>query len=322
MIKRYKTPIHELAETLMEAGLPTSVALEANNDVSKSVVSYILKIGSDIFVAPKDYQVENIIKTQGDFSKFDNYDLMTSAIMELTRLNNNSQSIKIPTMAYIMDIFNFLNEKKAVSTFSQGFRDDNLIVKHTYVGMVSTLLIAISISIAEFVTAITPKSPNAITHLVVKQASTKDIMRNGVLSQIKYISENIRTGRLLSDLNNVLKHPALTESLTVISAVLATVSLVVFLIRFFIRMILRVRNNTATYLKQQASFVEMNAARINSVNKEIADKQLGYANKLTMLSEKISLDYKSTTVEIEQDMKDDKSSIKEMQPTSNSLNFG
>lgn len=264
--------------------------------ITKAFANFIFKKGGELI---NEKGFDSIKKSEGDITSMEEYSNLLDSVLTFNKLKSNSallnKKLNQAPKNYINEVsivLNYLSDKKNIAKFKSAFVHDNEVVKLTYFAMVTTLYHAVALIIAEFVYVI--KSTNKATKPSISLSEYPREIKNINHPTFGLIEEysNAIVGGKMDQMLKIADESGkvLTESVLVLTGlVLGGILGLILFIRTFVAGFFTLSAKASDWFDTQATFMKLNATRIQESNPEAAAKQLKYAERLDSLSKKVSL---------------------------------
>lgn len=262
-----------------------------------------------------DIDFDIVGKSKGDITALDGYENMISALSLLRSLGIKSK-VSIPEIDVVESAIS--NLKRYSSEFVRGFRLGSDMISLYYNTLVYSCLECTSLLISSYVDFI--KSKNTVTFTVKKG---KGIAGNLCLSNLSSFNASCSNGdfnKFIKEMTNSDNSEVVREfnvsSITTskfapVAVGIAVAASIIPLMRSAVYYFYYSRMKASTLLDQQAAFLEMNKANIESMTadartkKEVLRKQNDLIRKFQSLSEKIRVNDKMSTNKAMSEMKNE-----------------
>lgn len=254
------------------------------------------------------YNYDNIPQSKGVITKYEGYANMVETLKVIDELSIEQTKKSLPEVQIIQSAIENIERMKDV--FSKGFTINNdfiILQYNTLVAACVTSTNAVLVGYLDY--------GRSVDQLEFKPSgSVKD--GNLLLSNLNLFNRSVNSGQYENCINTILNtavKKVAEESFWLIPvAVVGATILIVSILRALVFYFFYARTLLSEELSLQATFLELNAANVNSKNiptsdkKRIVNNQAALSKKLRMLADKIRVnDDKANDIAVKQLKKDD-----------------
>ena len=313
---------NEDSKSFFTSAVGNTGKLEITNE---SVKSFVLDKLYNIVtqkISKMDVDYQEILKTNGQYSKYKYFNSIDETVKLLVDLiKNANEKLDRQSIMQLNEIFNcHANILASEKVFMDAFKFNVGVVKQYYFTVVASLIYATGFIVTSMIDY-EQRNGNVNYDIVFKG---QNIMERGLpknmLEIIRQFNEDVKNKVIVKTVT-VQKTKKVTKesvSLAVVGAVTVGLLALPALIRYVIYFFMHSKIKLAEYFEAQAAFLELNIRKIKGSNmnpaekEKLIQKQQVYVDKLQNLAAKISSDKyvaeKEATKEIESE---DKQVVKE-----------
>lgn len=255
-----------------------------------------------------DMKYEDLDDSRGDIKEYVDYNVMAESLRQLEQLSHD-HNIDIPELADVNTALNNLYLLR--NEFTKGYVLDRGIVKLTYRALAGSVIAATSLLISEYMSFTLDENQTFVFNRKNNASSTM------LMGQIRDYNKKVHEIKnTLSKINRADSKQFIGTSASAFFIpvfIVGGVLSIIPLIREMIFLFYHSRLSISKYAEQQAAFLELNRAVIESSNrtvsekKKIMDKQRKVIIKLNKLSESIRVNEKLAEKDVVVNMKKENS---------------
>lgn len=313
---------NENSKSFFTSAVGNSGKLEVTNESVKSFVLDKLYNIVTSKISKMDVEYQEILKTNGEYTKYKNFAKIDETVKLLVSLITNAkEKIDAGSVIQLNQLFEcHANLIASEKTFKDAFRFNVGVVKQYYFTVVSSLIYAIGFVVTSMIDY-EQRNGNVNYDIVFKGQNIMERgLPNNMLEIIRQFNEDVKNKVIVKTVavQKTKKVQKESVSLAVVGAVTVGLLALPALIRYAIYFFMHSKIKLAEYFEAQAMFLELNIRKIQGSNmnptekEKLIKKQQEYVDKLQQLAAKISSDKyiaeKATNKEIEAE---DKQVVKE-----------
>ena len=256
----------------------------------------------------------SIPNSRGDIENCDGFILMTSTLSVLNSLATQSK-VKIPEILTIETAINYIKSNR--NTFERAFKMNSEPMIMYYNTLVYSCIEATSILLSNYVDFV--KTPNK-AQMVIKKGSVNGVLGHIAFENLAFFNESCKNGNFNKLSNQLLTGTVSAQSSNelIAESVMGTAATGIIIATALIPLLRTViyyyyysKMKVTEFLDQQAYFLQLNEANINSniteVNKrkEVIKKQKILMSRFENLADKIRLNDKVTKKHVAHEIKNE-----------------